>query len=162
MANKQKIKEQVFLWLYRTFTYFVPGGIAIYSFLIESLLKEDITVMQKIGVAGITTLAIILIIGIYFYNRHFKLAITKVTNEILECMNDENKAKLILKKRKLEASQDLFHNVCFVGVFVILWLLFSTLEKGIISLRGTLMTICVSMATGLGFNGVLQFLKTHK
>lgn len=156
------LKQNIFIWLYRIFSYFVPGGIALYTFLISSLLKEDVSIVQKIGVVGIFTLIIIAIIAVYFLGKHFKNSLNKITNEILECMDNERKAQLILKKRKIEGKQELFRNACFLVPFIIFWLLCVTIEKGIVSLRGTLMFICLSMATGFGFNSVVQFLNTKK
>lgn len=158
MSNKTKSK--IFLWLYRSFSYFVPLGLSLWAFLIENLINKEVSVMSKIGVSGLFILVIAVVIGVYFYGKHFRTAISKVTNEILECLDNDKKIKLIEKKRKLEARQELFHNVCFVAPFVLVWLLCSLIEKKVISLRGIMMTISLSMAIGLGFNGVCQWFKT--
>lgn len=153
------IKQKIFIWLYRTFCYFVPCGLTLWSFLIENLLNKEVTIMSKMGVSGIFVLAIIGIIGIFFYGKHLRATISKTTNEILECLDDSKKAELIAKKKKYEARQEIFHNACFVAPFVLIWLLCVLIESKVISLRGTFMTISLSMLSGLGFNCVAQALK---
>ena len=160
--TKNNLMQNIFIWLYRIFSFFVPGGIALYTFLISSLLKEEVSVVQKIGVVGVFTLIVMAIIAVYFVGKHFKNSLNKITNEILECMDNETKTKLIARKRKIEAKQELFRNLCFLVPFIILWLLCVTIEKGIISLRGTLMFICLSMGAGFGFNNIVQVIKTQK
>lgn len=160
MTNQTK--STIFKWLYRSFEYFVPAGIALWQFLISSLVNKEITVMQKIGVSGLFVVIIMVIIGVYFYGKHFKTAITKVTNEILECLDDAKKTELIAKKKKLEAQQEIFRNICFLAPFAIAWLLCSMIENGVVSLRGTMLFITLSMATGLGFNGFAQYFKNKQ
>lgn len=153
------IKQKIFTWLYRIFCYFVPCGLTLWTFLIENLLNKEVTLMSKLGVSGLFVLAIIGIIGIFFYGKYLRNSITKTTNEIIECLDDEKKAKLIAKKKKYEAKQEIFHNACFVAPFVLIWLLCALIESKVVSLRGTLMTVSLSMLAGLGFNCVAQFLK---
>lgn len=160
MNNDLKVK--IFTWLYRTFCYFVPGGIALWLFLIENLVNKEVSVVAKVGMTGIFVLVIMFVIAIYFYGKHFSNSINKVTNEILECLDDNKKTELIAKKRKLEGQQEMFRNACFVAPFVVMWLLCALIESNIISLRGTLMTICLSMVSGFGFNGVAQWLKSKQ
>lgn len=153
------IKQKIFTWLYRIFCYMVPCGLTLWTFLIENLLNKKVTIMSKLGVSGIFVLAIIGIIGIFFYGKHLRNSISKTTNEILECLDDVKKAELIAKKKKYEARQEIFHNACFVAPFVLIWLLCALIESKVISLRGTFMTISLSMLGGLGFNCVAQSLK---
>lgn len=153
------IKQKIFTWLYRIFCYIVPCGLTLWTFLIENLLNKEVTFMSKMGVSGIFVLAIIAIIGIFFYGKYLRNAVSKTTNEILECLDDIKKAELIAKKKKYEARQEIFHNACFVAPFVLIWLLCALIESKVISLRGTFMTISLSMLAGLGFNCVAQTLK---
>ena len=157
MTNETK--STVCKWLYRSFEYYVPCGIALWQFLISSLINEEITVTQKVGVSGIFVLVIIAVIGVYFYGRHFKTSITKVTNEILECLDDTKKAELIAQKKSIESKQEIFRNACFLAPFILMWLLCSLIENGVVSLRGTLLSICLSMGAGMGFNGLGQYFK---
>lgn len=160
MTNETK--STIFKWLYRSFEYYVPCGIALWQFLISSLINKEITVMQKVGVGGVFVLVIIAIIGVYFYGKHFKTSITKVTNEILECTDDTKKVDLITQKRKIESQQEIFRNACFLAPFMLMWLLCALIENGVVSLRGTLLFICLSMGTGMGFNGLAQHFKNKK
>ena len=160
MTNEQK--ATVFKWLYRSFEYYVPAGIALWQFLIETLISKDVTITQKIGVSGIFVLVIMVIIGVYFYGRHFKTAINKVTNELLECTDDEKKKELVAEKRKIESKQEIFRNACFLAPFILVWLVACLIEKQVVSLRGTMLFICISMATGMGFNGISQYFKNKK
>lgn len=153
------IKKSIFTWLYRSFCYFVPCGIALWTFLIDNLLNKEIGIMTKMGMSGLLILAVIFLISIYFYKKHLKISITKVTNEILECLDAKKKKELIAKKRKYEAKQEIFNNVCFVAPFVLIWLLCSLIETKVISLRGTFMLFSISMAIGLGFNCIAQSIK---
>ena len=156
------MKEKVVRWLYRIFTYLVPGGIALYTFLIEKLISKDISITAKLGISGIFVLILVVLIAIYFLGKHFRKRITKLTDEIIVCLDNEKKAKLIEKKKKTEAKQEIFHNAIFITPFVIMWLLMILVERETIELRGILFYICVSMAVGFGFNGLLQYMKTHE
>lgn len=159
---KPETKQKVFVWLYRTFTYFVPGGIAIWQFLIETLVDKEVTVTQKLGVGGIFTIALMAIIAVYFYGRHFKKKITELNNEILVCLDEDKKKELVLLKQKIESKQEMFHNACFIAPFIAFWLLLVCVENGVMSLRGTMLFVCISMAVGMGFNGVAQWMKGKK
>lgn len=155
------MKEKIITWVYRTFSYIIPGGIALYTFLIDKLLDSNVSVTAKIGVSGIFCLVIILLIAIYFYGRHLRKKLNTITNELLECVDIEKKKELVLKKRKIEATQELFHNAIFLAPFVALYFIMLLVEKTAISMRGTLFYIMISMATGFGFNCFLQWIKTH-
>jgi hypothetical protein len=152
-------KKSIFTWLYRIFCYFIPCGIALWVFLIDNLLNKEIGIMTKMGMSGLLVLAIIFLISIYFYKKYLKTSITKLTNDILECLDVNKKKTLIAKKRKFEARQEIFNNVCFVAPFVLIWLLCSLIETKVISLRGTFMLFSISMAIGLGFNCIAQSVK---
>lgn len=152
-------KEQAFLWLYRIFTLFVPGGVVLWSFLIEKLISNEITVMNKIGIGGIFVGAVAVIIGIYFYKKHLKKKIQDLTNQCIECVDIEQKRQLVAEKKKYEVKQEIFSNACFIAPFVLVWLVLCFVEKGIVSLRGTMFIVCASMAVGFGFNCILGLLK---
>ena len=89
------MKEKIFTWLYRTFSFLVPMGIAIYTFLLEKLLDNNVSVMGKIGVGGIFILVIVLLIGVFFFGKFLKKKISKTTDEIIVCIDNEKKQKLI-------------------------------------------------------------------
>ena len=115
--------------------------------------------MQKLGLSGIFTLVIMFLIAVFFYGRHLKKQKEKYTNLCIECTDEAKKKEYIAKKHKIESRQDLFRNICFIAPFVLMWLLMSSVERGVISIRGTLMFISISMATGFGFNGLAQWVK---
>ncbi len=154
--------DKVFLWLYRIFSYFVPGGVALYFCVIEELLKKDVSIMAKIGVSGVFVLVCMVLIAVYFLGKHYHKSLTNITNEILECMDDTKKRELIQKKHGIEAKQELFHNAIFITPFLVCYIVVCLIEQSMISLRGPLFAICCSMAAGLGFNGIEQYLKTRK
>lgn len=154
------MKEKIFTWLYRIFTIIAPTGIILWSFLIERLISKDISVMNKIGIAGVVALVFAALMGIYFYKRYLKKKIQDVTNQCIETLDNEEKGKLVAKKRKLEAHQEIFHNICFMAPFILVWVLLIFVEKGVVSLRGTMLIVCISMAIGLGCNFIAQWLKS--
>lgn len=156
------MKEKIITWVYRTFSYIIPGGIALYTFLIDKLLDKNVSVTAKIGVGGIFCLVIMILIAIYFYGRHLRKKLNSITNELLECIDNEKKAELVLKKKKIEGIQEIFHNAIFLAPFVALYFIILFVEKTSISMRGTLFYIMISMATGFGFNCFLQWIKTHE
>ena len=151
--------EKITKWGYRVFMYFVPCGVALYTFLISKLMDENVSITAKIGVSGIFTAILIAVIAIYFFGKHLRKKKDKLVNEILECMDNDKKAKLIAKKRKVEAIQEIFHNCIFITPFILCYVLILLVEKECISIRGTLFYVCVSMASGLGLNGVSEWLK---
>jgi len=162
MKEKTNWKITLFTWCYRVFAYLVPGGYALWAFLIETLINHQASVFDKISCSGLFVLAIIVIIAIFFYGRHLKKKKDDITNQCIECIDTEKKKELVAKKRKIEAKQELFRNACFIAPFIIAWFVVSLVEKQVVSLRGTLMVVSISMATGLGFNGIAQWLKTRE
>lgn len=153
-----KLKEEISKWLYRSFMYFVPGGFALYTFVIEKLMDDNVSWVGKIGVSGIFIVAVMFLIAVFFLGKYFRKRVSNITNQILECMDDAQKLVLIEKKRKIEAKQELFHNAIFLAPFVIIYVLLILVEKQTISLRGTFGTICISMAIGMGFSVLEQYL----
>lgn len=156
---KTQTKYNIFLWLYRTFMYFVPCGEALWLFLIRTLINNEVGVMQKIGISGVFILAIMVVIAVFFYGKHLDKKLEKINDELLECLDNEKKKELIIKRRKIRAKKKLFVNAVFVSIFVILWILVSCIEKKVVSLRGCLAIVSISMATGLGFNGIAEYIQ---
>lgn len=154
------MKEKVFTWLYRIFTMIVPGGVVLWTFFIEKMISSDVSVMNKIGIAGVVALCIAVLLAVYLVKRILNKKITDKTNECIECVDNEQKAKLVAEKKKLEAKKEIFHNLCFLAPFVIVWLVLTFVEKGVVSLRGTMLIVCISMAVGLGFDVIAEWLKS--
>lgn len=156
---KAETKYSIFIWLYRTFCYFVPAGYALWDFLIKNLIDNDITITQKLGISGIFTIVIIFLIAVFFYGRHLKKQISKYTDLCIECTDDAKKKEYVALKHKAESKQEMFRNLCFIAPFILGWLLMACVEKGVVSIRGMLMAVSLSMATGFGFNGIAQWIK---
>ncbi len=152
-------KLTLFTWLYRVFCYLVPSGYALYAFLINTLISEQTSIWDKVRCSAIFVVAIIVIIAIFFYGRHLKKKINDITNQCIECIDNSLKADLVAMKKKWEAKQEMFRNACFVAPFIIAWFIVSMIEKQVVSLRGMLMIVSISMCAGLGFNGVAQWIK---
>lgn len=155
-----ELKQKIFVWLHWVFSYIVPGGVALWSCVIEKLLDKEITIVNKVGITGVFAMAVMVIIAVFFYNKHLNKKITDLTNRCIECIDNEEKVRLVEQKKKMEVRLEIFHNICFVVPFVIVWLVLCFVESGVISLRGTMLVICLSMATGLGLNTIAGFLKT--
>ena len=83
------MKEKIFTWLYRIFTFLVPSGIAIYTFLLEKLLDNNVSVMGKVGVGGVFILIVIAIIAVFFFGKFLKKKISKITDQIIVCIDNE-------------------------------------------------------------------------
>lgn len=155
------MKEKVFKWLYRTFEFFVPCGIALYTFLIEKLINKDISITSKLGISGVFALVLMIVIAVFFMGKHFRVKEQKLEKEAIKELDNEKKAKIIQKMNKNEAKQELFHNACFFAPFLIMYFLVILIEKSMIEMRGTLFFIVLSMAIGFGFNGVSQYLHAN-
>lgn len=169
------MKEQIFTWCYRIFTFFVPGGVVLWSFLIEKLIDQEVSYFTKIGVGGITILAIIIITAVFFLGKHFRKKIIKINEDIntnmkdiMLCTNEEQKALLTAelqsnsdKLKRVQARQEIFHNICFITPFLLAWLIVSLIETQAIELRGTLAFVTMSMAVGFGFNGLAQYVRSR-
>ena len=149
-------KDTIFKWLYRIFCYFVPSGIALWTMLIENLIDNEATTASKLTGAGIFTMAVIIVIAIFFFGKFLKKKQSEYVDKILVCTDNEEKEVLIAKKQNVEKVEDIFHNVCFIVPFVALWIVCGAIETGVVSLRGTLMAISMSMMAGLGFNCVTK------
>lgn len=168
------LKTKVQKWIFSTFSFIVPSGVIIYNTLLVKIFSEP-TLMGRIGFAGMFFAVIGLIIGLFFYNRHLKNKLEKVRQDIKDWQNkillnetSENEATLkqqlqalVVKENKIKSTLDIFHNLCFFAPFVILLILITMIENGLIELRGTFFLIVTSMAGGLGYNSVVQILN-HK
>ena len=156
---KAETKQKIFIWLYRIFCYLVPCGYALWDMLIKNLINDEITITQKLGISGIFALIVIVVVAIFFFGKFLNKRKEKYTDLCIECTDDTKKKEYVAKKRKVESVQELFKNICFIAPFIIAWLVMSAVEKDIISIRGMLMAVSISMATGFGFNGIAQWIK---
>ena len=145
-------KQTIMKWLYRTFCYIIPSGIAMWTMLIDNMINKEVSVWSKISGAGIFALVVIVLIAVLFFGRFLKKKHQKYVDEIIVCTSDQLKEELIAKKAKVEKVQDLFANACFIAPFIVLWIVCGAIETGVVSLRGTLMAISLSMLAGFGVN----------
>lgn len=166
-------KYNILRWLHITFCYIIPALFVLYTYVIAKLIDGDISITKRIGVAGMFALALVLIIGLVLYSKHFKKAIDKLqtTNDqltdkiLLETNEDKKSEYLSLKAKtrdkinKLSSRQELFGNLCFISPFAIFWLVCILIEKGVVSLRGTLLVLTISMVIGFIFNVFSQIVK---
>ena len=98
----------------------------------------------------------VLIKMIIMVGRHFKKSIEKINEKLLDCTDAEKKEELKEKKQTLKKWQSIYRNICLVTPFIIGLILVNLIEKGVVSFRGTLMVIVISLCIGFGFNTIAQ------
>lgn len=148
--------ENLFKWLYRAGCYFIPGGTALWCFVFENLFDKEVSVMAKIGCAGVFVLILMVIITIFFANKSFKKKNQKLEKEAIKEMDNVKKQEIINKWETNEKNQELFNNTIFLAIFVCLAFLVTLLESKLLSLRGVLWFMVGSISAGLGCN-VIRF-----
>lgn len=148
--------ENLLLIFYRIFTYLVPSGMVIWSCVIDKLLDDEITLAQKLGCSGLVVLVACVIIAVVFLGRHFTKTIKNLNDKILICTDDAQKKELVANRKQVEKWQATFKNACFVAPFIVGLIVVNLLESKILSLRGSLTVIVISLCTGFGFNTVAQ------
>src|SRR5574344_1773269 len=144
--------ESVFKWLYRAGCYFIPGGTALWCFVIENLIDKEVSVIAKIGCCGVFALVLMVIITVFFANKAFTQKNQKLEKLAIKEMDNEKKQQIITKWEKNEQNQELFKNTIFLICFVGLAFLVSMLESKLLSLRGVLWFMVGSISAGLGCN----------
>ena len=155
-------KYKLFLWLYRTFTFILPAGYVLYSFLISKLIDNDITITAKIGISGIFTLILILCLAIFFVGRFCKTRLEELNIAIRDEIDNNKKIFLIKAERKIKFIQEIFRNSCFVVIFIIMWATTSMIEVQALSLRGDLLLIVCSLIVGFCCNVFAQLFKMKR
>lgn len=148
--------QNVLLIFYRIFTYLFPSGLLLWNLVIDKLIRNDVSVVEKIGFSGLFLLIVMALIAVIMLGRHFRKTIEKLNDKIIDCADEEKKRELIEKKKKVKKWQEIYRNACIVAPFIIALVLVIMIEKGMISLRGTLTMITISLCTGFGFNTVAQ------
>ena len=164
---KSLTKTQKFFYIGSVaFSYGGTMGIALWSFLIEKLVKNEVSIMAKIGCSGIIIIALMIVLAIVFYNRHTtkKLDENEIQqkNIIKEMLmeTDEEKKKQLREKLvkyenyeiKIKTRKTIFKNAVLCGVFVLFTLLFYLAEKACISMRGIFFGMSSTLLIGFGFN----------
>ena len=164
---KTLTKTQKFFYIGSVaFSYGGTIGIALWSFLLEKLVKNEVSIMAKIGCTGIVIIALMIVLSIVFYNRHITKKLD--TNEMQQkdimkemlIETDEEKKKQLREKLveyenyeiKIKTRKAIFKNAILCGVFVLLTMLFFLAEKACISMRGIFFGMSSTLLIGFGFN----------
>lgn len=148
--------ENVLLVCYRVFTYIFPTGLLFWNLIIDKLLDKNVSVMARIGCGGLFLLIAMLLVAVFILGRYFKKTLEQLTDKIIDCTDEEKKQKLIAKKKQVAKWQEIFRNACIVAPFVVLLILANLIERGAVTVRGTLMLIVTSLCAGFGFNITAQ------
>lgn len=164
-----KILKKIFFWeedytktenfmliFYRVFTYLFPAGLLMWNLVIEKLVSNDVSIGAKLGCSGLFLLIVMALIAVIMVGRHFKKSIEKINEKLLDCTDAEKKEELKEKKQTLKKWQSIYRNICLVTPFIIGLILVNLIEKGVVSFRGTLMVIVISLCIGFGFNTIAQ------
>ena len=154
--------ETLFFWLYITFSYIATGGILLWTFVIENILNDEVTLIAKLGATGIFVLAICLIIGIVVINKLFTKREQKYEKLSIKEIDTNKRAEYILKWSNTEKWHNIFKQCLMFGTLVMLTLLVGLLETKLLALRGTMTTIVISYAIGLIFFVVYENIKLKK
>lgn len=150
--------ENVLLILYRTMTYLVPSGLLLWNLVIDKLINKEVSIWTKIGCGGLFLIIALLLVGVIYLGRHFRKTIEQINDKLLDCTDPEKKEELLAKKKKVKKWQETYRNACLLAPFIIALVLVNLIETGIITLRGTLTFIVLSMSAGFGFNITAQSL----
>ena len=148
--------ENFLILAYRILTYIFPSGFLLWNLVIDKLLKEEVTIVQKIGLAGLFLACMLILVAVILIGRRFKKAIAKINDKLIDCTDDEKKQELKKKKARIRKWQEIYRNACIVAPFLILLVMTNLVEKGIVSFRGTLLLITTSLCLGFGFNVFAQ------
>lgn len=138
--------------LYGIFTYVFPIGFVLWSLVIDKLLDKDVSIMAKWGCTGTFALIVIALVGVVLVKKTFKKKLDKFNDKLLVCIDDDEKKELVKKREVTRKWQELFNNACLIVPFVIGYVLVCLIEKAMISVRGGLLAILISLAVGFVFN----------
>lgn len=154
--------ETVFFWLHIFFSYIATGGLLLYTFVIENILNDEVTLIAKLGATGIFILAICLVIGVVIINKLFAKREEKFEKLSIKEIDTNKRAEYILKWESTEKWHNIFKQCLMLGVLVMLTLLVGLLETKLLAFRGTMTTITISYAIGLVFFGIYENYKLKK
>lgn len=154
--------ETLLLWVYRTLSYFLPGGIMLWTFVIENMLSEEVSWTSKLGASGIFILVVMIILCIFFVNKEFTKREQKYEKLSIKEIDLQKREEYIKKWKVVEKNHEIFKNILMLAVLLTLTLLISLLETKLLSLRGTMITICTSFAGGTGINVIYKNMKLAK
>lgn len=146
----------------------------LWTFLIEKVTREDISIVTKMGLSGILAVIILGVLTIVLLNRHInkkletnddqqKEIMKQLLIETDETKKEELRTKLVELENyrvKVKAHRTIFKNAVLCGVFVLLTLLFFMAEKKVVEIRGVFMGVTSCLLIGFGFNTAYEML--HK
>lgn len=154
--NDLTISQNALLVCYRIFTYLFPSGLMLWCLVVDKLLSNEVSLMAKIGCGGIFFIVALLVVAVVMLGRHFKNTIEDLNDKLIDCVDMDKKKELLEKKKKVRKWQEIYRNACIVAPFVAILLLVNLLESGIVTFRGMLTAVTLSMCVGFGFNVIAQ------
>lgn len=134
------------------FSLIIPNCIALYFFVIEKLIDTQITIADKITSCSIFVIIILIIVALIFFNKLLNSKYKKYEKLAIMELNNDIKKTYIKKMQTYDSIKNIYHNILSISPFLIIWLLVVLIERKIISLRGILAIISISMVIGLIFN----------
>lgn len=150
------VSQNVLLICYRVFTYIFPSGLVLWCLVIDKLMSNNVSFSAKIGCAGLFALAVMVLVAVIMLGRYFKNTIEDLNDKLIDCVDAEKKQELVEEKKKVRKWQEIYRNACLFAPFVILLIVVTMLEHGIVTFRGMMTLIVLSMGTGFGFNITAQ------
>lgn len=150
------ISENVLLVCYRVFTYLFPAGLMLWCLVIDKLLDNEVSMVAKVGCGGLFLICALLIVAVVMLGRHFKNTIEDLNDKLIDCVDIEKKKELVEKKKQVRKWQEVYRNACIVAPFIVILLVVNLLENGIVTFRGMLTAVVLSMCVGFGFNITAQ------
>lgn len=177
--NKELFKsltgwEKFFYISHCVFSYFGSTFVMLWTFLIEKVTREDVSIVTKMGLSGILAIIILGVLTIILLNRHINKKLEtnqdqqqEIMKQLLIETDETKKEQMRLKLVELEnyrvrvkAHRTIFKNAVLCGVFVLLTLLFFMAEKKVVEIRGVFMGVTSCLLIGFGFNTAYEEL--HK
>lgn len=166
-------REKVFAILYYGFSVAVPAITTLWTFVIQKLMDDEVSITAKWGIGGTFTLVICfvviaILIGKMFTKKAAKIdeSIKEINDKILLSTSETNKTEFInqrrtldVKKQKIDSAYSIYKNLFIVAPFILFYLVLKMVEQQVISLRGTFFIIMMSLIAGLGVNLSDQLIK---
>lgn len=170
---KKLTPKQKFLYImYIIFSYGGSTGILLYSFLIEKLFEENVSIMTKLGCSGILCIIFLVVFAIIILNKHI--------NKKIESYNDKQKKLLVelavetdLTKKedirlqiveaqnyetKIKCKRTIFKHALICGLVLILVILFNMAQEKMLEMRGICFGVFTCLMTGFGFNTAYEII----
>lgn len=159
----------IFLAVYRIFSFVVPVGIFAYCTFLHKLFSGNYTVNNKICSSVLVGIVLTALFVWVMVGKHYKKKIETIDGNIKElttktltskeeeknkCVEDLKSENLTLKKTR--RNQALYKNINLLVPFIIVLVMVIMIEKAMLSMRGVLFLIVASMLIGFVFNLMAQ------